>query len=1340
MHTRFATKSRILQAYKKLRKELVVIVMKIDFSKIAFDDNGQAEQPDIVLCTPSMQEIKCISQAYKVSCKLCFNDISSFEFTVPYMDESYAEIKGRKLVRIDPYGYFRLEKPEETDNGEERFKECIAYSLETELNDKKVSDYTGSFAFYDPTHPYDTDTIMGKINQLAPSWKIGTVDSELFSKVRYFDITEQNLYNWMIQDVQKTYSCIFVFDTYTRTINVRDVSNLGKHSSVYLSKENVVSSLKITELSDETVTCLEVYGADMDTSIRRVNPRGDAYIYNYDYYMTEEWFPGEEKIKIIDGEIPNNVTDINGNEVKLDESQTYFARKAVYNGNALDMTYIKYNGRIWENVTPTRADKGLINLWYDYKRDYDRYAQEYINYQTISISYNSKLTVCQNELTDLENLILIEEKALEECIEQGMDGIKYEQYAEHYHNIYGGGTSDKNYNQAVLDKQAELEEIKEVIDRIDGNLADINSKMRFEKYFSAEQLKMLDNITVVDTLKDDSFVFSDNTFVGGSDLSRKIAASAEHENVISMDYESLQRITVDDAAVITADMDYLKISNATVNLGTADMSAVISVDDGVLSFSRLDDMKFDFCGTFINARFSVYDESDIKISGDTAGVITDENGADVEMDINSEYWAIKVTDGEDIYENVKIKYNADSEQWEESYDNYRNGTLSISGIYSEEKNENARQELIIESGMMFVTRSATAADKINVSKKLYDYAVNDIFPTICVPSYEFTADADNFIFLQQFDEFRRTMEFGGCVCVEKPNGEIIYPLLLEVDMDFDDRSNFEIKFSNKLKVGDEEYNLEQLFEDSLVGANTVSYERGKYASFSKTGAKTELYSFINSALNASKNKIINSSEQSFVMDSNGLKGRRVGESGEFENEQLWISNNQIVFTDDNWKSAKSALGKIPYGNSDGYLYGLVADAIIGKIIAGEKLIIESEATDGSGTAQFKVDGSGVTLNNASIALTKDGTDIVLNPSCGIGIGSNMYSYDEHGRMVLNYNESTGKWNAGADVIFTVDNEGSAYFKGKIEATGGSFDGDIRARDLFLGDSEISVLTTVSEAEAAAEQIQECFLNLKGMEVKNTETGETSFRITNEGNVYISGDIKMKSGSINWDTTDTPVKALYASVQLPDPTSIYNAYPESSSTDWHRKFRKGDVYVSYSYTGGTTWSTAIRFVGEDGAPGTSASLPDYIKETYIDSVFVSAPIINGGMLSSQTSINVGTDAVIGSSIYIGADENIFESQNTFSNGVFWGGASFIEKSDGAGNTYQVFQKNTILAGMQFYNNTATVEVGNVVFKGPAFIMSGVGDLYLCSEKEGTAVSGGTLKRVLTTADKLVTVFA
>lgn len=126
-------------------------------------------------------------------------------------------------------------------------------------------------------------------------------------------------------------------------------------------------------------------------------------------------------------------------------------------------------------------------------------------------------------------------------------------------------------------------------------------------------------------------------------------------------------------------------------------------------------------------------------------------------------------------------------------------------------------------------------------------------------------------------------------------------------------------------------------------------------------------SFMESALDTMKNRILSGEHEEITVNQAGLRCRKYDESsGGYSPKQIWMAHNALMFTSDNWNSAVIGIGEFVDKNL-GSLYGIVAPALVGTILAGNSLIIESEKTDG-GIAVFKMDGEGASLHNASFNL------------------------------------------------------------------------------------------------------------------------------------------------------------------------------------------------------------------------------------------------------------------------------------------------------------------------------------------------------------------------------------
>ena len=124
---------------------------------------------------------------------------------------------------------------------------------------------------------------MGEIFLQIPHWKIGTVDSTIKDLYRTFDMPDSNVYNFLMTDVQEAYECLVIFDIMTRTINIYDKNNYVNHTSILLTKDDVIESIKMTTGTDNVFTALKVEGGG-ELDITDVNPLGTSVIYNFSHF------------------------------------------------------------------------------------------------------------------------------------------------------------------------------------------------------------------------------------------------------------------------------------------------------------------------------------------------------------------------------------------------------------------------------------------------------------------------------------------------------------------------------------------------------------------------------------------------------------------------------------------------------------------------------------------------------------------------------------------------------------------------------------------------------------------------------------------------------------------------------------------------------------------------------------------------------------------------------------------------------------------------------------------------------------------------------------------------
>ena len=260
---------------------------------VQFDYFGQPEFPYIILCNPDLEEIASLGLCYDTKMKRKFNSLSEFSFVFPKSIDgnvtdipAYDYLKNKRIVLVEGHGYFQIINAEENLDGLTPLMTVDCRSLESELIQKKITQYSSTTKLWDILDP--EGTLLDYFISLAPNWSVGNISSSLLVKFRTFDISDSNVYNVLMVDVEKAFECVVVFETTTRTINIYDLEDATNQTDIFLSFDNLLDNAKFEEKSDEIVTALSVYG-DGNLNIRQVNPLGSNTIYNFSYYKDSTW-------------------------------------------------------------------------------------------------------------------------------------------------------------------------------------------------------------------------------------------------------------------------------------------------------------------------------------------------------------------------------------------------------------------------------------------------------------------------------------------------------------------------------------------------------------------------------------------------------------------------------------------------------------------------------------------------------------------------------------------------------------------------------------------------------------------------------------------------------------------------------------------------------------------------------------------------------------------------------------------------------------------------------------------------------------------------------------------
>ena len=1002
--------------------------MIVDFKSIKHDFYGIVEQPVLTLKTPHGTVISTITYI-SPKLKLRYNDVSEVEFSVPAYNNgekinNYDEILGDRLVEVEPFGDFILVNPEiENEGGIKEVKKCKAYSKEYALNYKRLNIPAGTYNFYNPVDNENTITTM--ILEVLPDWTFGDIDSELIGRWRTFENTEDNLYSFMMNTLQETYNCLFLFDTFNKEINVISANRSMPSLPIYLSYNNLLKTVNVTELSDEVITVLSGYGSGDKVDIRSANPNGTNKIYNLDYYISR-------------GDLPDDLTDkwLSYRDM-VDLYQDVFS-----NFNVL------YNQK---NAELIAGQASLIEA----KTEYDAINTTYLTAQT-------------NENPDMEAIANLEselEKAktkVETC-------------------------------QTLVD-----EVLKPDLNEIIKQRQDIVKLCKLDSNFSKDEIKILSQYFKEDSITEDTFVIPEYSASSSANISSRIQDSSEAKikiigsqiyasniaEIFDMDTDGFYKSTYTDPD--TGEEQYF-----TSNIDAFEGMEMPSTIENTVVDQLNENLKrkmYEFRGGIFELNFKSeiasegkLFEKDQYIKGDVVNVDFSYNTDNLDAYVDENSPDTTKARGFIVCANLR---NADY-----SGTSYPSMNITLQGMIRKEVPQVGTDFLSfdIESAIFSCTGSVTEYQKQNVIQELYDYTKDSLIK-LAYPSYEFSVESGNFIFAKDFEPFKDKLELGCRInlMLDDEEENLLQPILIEIDLNYDDDSDFSIVFSNKFNSNDSEFKLADLITENTRSSRSVSLNKGSYNAYKDNNTKAQIDNLTYGALDVAKNKIINSANQAVEWNSSGLFLRKYAANGGYEDRQVGLISDTIAFTKDNWKTVDIAIGALDDPNT-GSGYGIIAPSIFGTLLCGKNLVIDNPVYKDDGTTiskQFKVDSTGAWLNNSSFVLSQDASEdfaggkIIIDPRYGIAAGNlNLFTLgdsegnngteihpsfmDDDGNIIfdetklIETSEGSIPYVPKNTTFFFNIRTGDAYFGGDINAENiiaGTFNGEVIKPGSIGGDA------------------------------------------------------------------------------------------------------------------------------------------------------------------------------------------------------------------------------------------------------------------------------------------------
>jgi Reverse gyrase len=327
------------------------------------------------------------------------------------------------------------------------------------------------------------------------------------------------------------------------------------------------------------------------------------------------------------------------------------------------------------------------------------------------------------------------------------------------------------------------------------------------------------------------------------------------------------------------------------------------------------------------------------------------------------------------------------------------------------------------------------------AQELMDAAKKELFKASHL-QYNITASLNNLLALKEFQPLADDFACGNWIHM-MVDDKIYFLRLLSYEINFDDPSTLPVEFSTAEKIWSGISDVKSVMH--AASSLSSSYSSFKQQMAKQASASQQINTWINEGINVSNTKLMNDRlTQEIIIDSNGMLCREFDYlTATYDDCQLKISRNTISLTDNNWQSAKNAIGKYHYTTYDLHdpniperrtAYGILADTIVGKLMLGDRLSIANNKES------FSLTENGLWAANAknTISINPNGNQL-FKISKGAG---NLLSLDENGNLALDgdsavngnltlHGDSAVNGNLTVEGIFHTAEHSAAYLGGAI---------------------------------------------------------------------------------------------------------------------------------------------------------------------------------------------------------------------------------------------------------------------------------------------------------------------
>lgn len=1009
--------------------------------------DGSIVPPKIFLYTRTLKRIGQIDPVFDLNIVPNLNEANTCSFTIYKKNNGmekpiFDRIKNLSVIRIEGFGLFEIRVSVTEDQTvckkitgtSLQESELGQYDCTMEINtdsDIARTDYNKDYPtlFYRDLSSADTpekrelfaqSSLLHRILTYAPTYTIGHVDDSLMGINREFSCSDSTVYDFL-QEVAEEVGCIFLFTPDKREINAYDLEehclncggrhiidgvcqscgsqNDGKEkkiqpgygldTSVYVDTSTIVESIEDTVDVDQVKNCFKLVAGDDETT----NRIGQRLIGNSNYI----WTFGEEQLEEFSDELRDKWTEY---QKYVETFQPRFHELwDEYNRKLSEISEYEYSKMPVSETVITDDPSGTCAQIYEE-------IQAKIPYYAIGSANAVESTITKNILK-YANFICPQGYVVEYQKDQyGKDRVQTTITHDNDSNlnvisgfsawlyIYvpnckdESGKDDKYFYKAEDPWKLEVRPgYKKYADKASKDAPEV---------FSHDYYLYLKQMIDFKMAKSDGMYKPkyDTDYLNGQPDPDDKYYYKEYFKEFAIERLKSFLDAYETCVVILHELD----ENLAANELQQKYHYIIKVDeDGNATVS--DQTMYEV----LMEKYTAFADKIRRILDEYTSIVTN---------LKEENEAI-LNEIKEINEACNIKNYLGTELYNELISFKREQTY---------ENQNFTSNVVDESVLMENVEEFILRARQEIAKA-------------CRFQHSVPISMSNLLTLTPYEQFFDVFALGNYIRT-RINGELVKLRIISIPFDFENVEQCEVVFSDAL-VGNQV--LRDMQKNTLKAQSmATSFD---YVQKQSTKNDQQLSSFtqmFSEGLDATKSMIMNADNETVVFDSHGILGREMEEdTGEYTDYQYRLTSKGIAFTDDNWGSIKTALGKIRWG--DNWKYGLIADTIVGRMLVGEQLTIENK------TGSVKITGEGIAVTNGSLCLSNDNYSVEIDPN-----HENDSTLDKYLICARDKKKSGDQ-----GIIFSIGTNGDAYFKGKIRSESGYFNGEMISTEGMIGGWDIN---------------------------------------------------------------------------------------------------------------------------------------------------------------------------------------------------------------------------------------------------------------------------------------------